>query len=217
MIVIPSINCNNEDCVRKTRDIFKNTTSKWMHIDVADGQFAPVVLCENAKEFKRVFEEDGFSANLEVHLMVKDPEPFVREWIAVNARRIIIHVESVRDIDAFRRIEEMCIASDVELGLAIKAETDNGKIEEFCEMVKFWSVLAVPIGFSGGEFNQLALNKISFIRELVPDSAIEVDGGINIETGSLARDAGADILISRSFILEKSDNPEKQYQTLVNI
>ncbi|KKU15658.1 hypothetical protein A3I34_00600 [Candidatus Jorgensenbacteria bacterium RIFCSPLOWO2_02_FULL_45_12] len=219
MIVIPSLGCRDENCVRSRKKILESFDPKWVHIDVADGKFAPVVLWGVAEEFRDMFfgESDTMvKMNMEAHIMADNPMFLVEEWIAAGAERITAHLEAVRTLENLRELETVCGARNVELGIAVMAETPNDMIEEFCDNVKFWSVLAVRPGLPGGEFKKEALDKIVFLRERAPESVIEVDGGINEETGKSAKDAGADILVSCAFIFN-SVNPEAAYKTLLDI
>lgn len=205
MVIIPVINCKEESCVRERIAIAEKLACEWVHIDVADGIFAPVLLWKNAEDFKSAIG-DGIRAKIEVHLMVSEPEKVLRDWIAVGAKRIIIHAESHFD---FSSVKEECDAHGVELGISIMAHTDVRTIDPFLSRVSFFQVLSVLPGFSGGVFNNFALSHISYIRAKTgSDVRIEVDGGIDADRARQTRDAGCDIATSSTFIFSSHDPNE---------
>lgn len=215
MIAIPSINCMDEECARKRIAVARSIETPWIHIDVADGVFAPVILLGDARNFFNIIREESFPGHVEVHLMVEHPEPRVREWIDAGAKRIIAHIEAIGDIGTLKKLQFLCGERDVELGCAVKKETPNEIIEPFLGNANFWTVLAVPAGFSGGAFDEArTLEKLAFLKERMPGCVAEVDGGMNEETAATVKERGADILVSGSFILGSSD-PKGSYQKLL--
>lgn len=217
MIAIPSINCTDRECARGKIAAARSVGTPWVHVDVADGVFAPVVLFGDARSFFDIVREGGFSGHVEVHLMVEYPELRVREWLAAGAKRIIVHVEAIGDVDTLKKLQFLCGERDVELGCAVKKETSNEALKPFLGNADFWTVLAVPAGFSGGVFDEArALEKLAFLKESAPGCVVEIDGGMNEKTGMLAKERGADIIVSGSFIFGSAD-PKGSYQKLLGI
>lgn len=217
MIVIPSLNCGNPECTREKTRVLNNIRASWVHVDVADGIFAPVVLSEDAAGIRKIFEEERYRGNIEAHLMVVHPENHVRAWLESGAQRILVHVEVISDIGIFKKVKSECDSFGAELGIAVKAATPETTIEPLLAHAAFWTILAVPIGFSGGIFEkEYALKKILFLREHIPGVVIEIDGGMNPETGISVKNAGADIIISGAFIFSNND-PKEAFRTLENL
>lgn len=217
MMVIPSLNCLNKECVHEKVRVSSSIGASWIHVDVTDGIFAPVILFGDVRGVSTIMAEEQFSAHIEVHLMVMDPEPYIRAWLASGAKRIIVHAESVRTVEVLKHFESMCTARGVEFGLAVKAETHNELIESFLDNVNFWTILAVPAGFSGGKFEEEnALEKISFLKDRMPECVVEIDGGMNDVTGRRVKERGADIIISGAFIFGNAD-PQDAYNKLCNV
>lgn len=207
MQIIPVINCPDFECVKKRLAQVSEIGCDWVHFDVSDGKFTPDETWNDPRKL-------SLKANLEVHLMAEKPEEIVNEWLRAGAKRIIIHLESFRGCEEkLNSIFEKCAEQSAEAMLAIKPETGVDELVPFLDELLFVQVLAVPPGPSGQKFNDSAVEKIKFLRERAPEISIEVDGGINLETMELVKEAGADIAAAGSFIFENS-NPGRAYRQL---
>ena len=206
MQIIPAINATSYAGAKK--QIEQATQfAEIIHIDVVDGKFAQNVTWGSPEELKT------FTADFEVHLMVDNPESVIEDWLKIGVKRIIIHLEAMTDPVY---ILETCEHYDAEAMLAINPGTEVEKLLPHTDEFKSFQLLAVNPGLAGQKFQRSIINKIEFLREKAPNAKIEVDGGINAETGELAKEAGADILVSASYIFE-SKNPKKTYEQLKNL
>lgn len=215
MEVIPAINCSDSKCVSERLEKVREFDSEWVHIDIADGKFAPVTTWNNPEELNSQLTTYNLQLNIEVHLMVEKPEEFVDEWLKIGAKRIIVHLEAI-NTNRLAKILEKCAEYDAESMLAINPETLVEEIFPYLDSLLFVQFLAVKPGFSDQKFDKAVLEKIKVLRERVPDIVIEVDGGINPETARMVKEAGADILVSASYIFNNPE-PYKAYQDLVEI
>jgi ribulose-phosphate 3-epimerase len=225
MHVFPVINCVDGDCARHKMTVAQTflRAGDFVHIDVADGIFT----------FHKTWNDTaGWAAlrvpfRLEVHLMVEHPERYIEPWLAVGARRFIIHVETLgggaekSGEKVFNEIVAKCAERGRERGaqvmLSSNPETPAGEFRPYFHKAWFYQVLAVHPGLAGQKFLPSALNKIRFLKKNAPDGIIiEVDGGINPETAKLAKEAGADIAVSASWIFE-NDDPRNKYEELRKI
>lgn len=203
MQIIPGINCSDSKCLREKIKKLEDVPSDWIHIDIADGKFAPI------RTWNKPEELISLRQNIEVHLMVEDPEKEVDKWIKVGAKRIIIHLEVLKKGNSdkiLNYILEKCSENDMELGIALNPETSIDELIPYLDVFLFVQILSVKPGFSGQEFNEEVIEKIEFLRERAPDIDIEVDGGVNPEVAKLVINAGANILVSTSYILENKDS-----------
>ena len=176
---------------------------------MGDGVFTPNVSWGNVEEFSFLATELPL-LRFEVHLMVVDPEKVMEQWFKAGAERVIIHLEAMSDPHF---VLEMAKRYEGGVMLAINPSTAVEALVPYLNSFTAFQVLAVPPGPSGQKFNLEVLEKIKFLRERAPNAIIEVDGGINPETAKLAKEAGANILVSASYIMNSPD-PKGAYQQL---
>ena len=210
MLVIPAINEVEFSEVSKKIGI-AGVFSSWIHIDIVDGRFASNITWNNPSELFAASSQP--SINIEAHLMVENPEAVIKDWIFTGVKRIVIQIEAIDSAKARSVLE---IADDVEIGLAVNPETPIEDALPYLENFKFILILGVNPGLAGRPFNEKILEKIKFLKNYYPNVIIEADGGINLETAKLVKEAGADIVVSASYIWG-SQNPEKAYQELTVI
>lgn len=102
------------------------------------------------------------------------------------------------------------------MGIALNSKTSWREIKKFIPFIKLVLIFGVRPGFSGQKFQPKVLNKIKSLRQVYPSIKIEIDGGINLEIGKKCLKAGADILVSGSYIL-RSKNIKEAIEKLKNI
>jgi ribulose-phosphate 3-epimerase len=213
-LIIPAINCRHfEEAVRRLRQAKKFLPAGgWLHLDVVDGRFAPNITWGNPSEF-RFLAAEAVDLNFEVHLMVERPEETVQAWWQAGVKRVIVHLEAMSD-------SALLLAAAEEAGgaimLAISPETPVETLLPYLASFSFFQVLAVAPGLAGQKFEPQILAKVKFLRQRAPNAKIEVDGGINPETAQQAKAAGADILVSASYIFNHPD-PSLAYQNLTAV
>ncbi len=175
----------------------------WVQVDVSDGKFAANATWNNPEDLK------GLDARifLEVHLMISDPARYIDQWIDSGAKRIIIHVEAVKGKlnQAVNNMIKKAHKAGIAFGIAINPESPLSVIEDLILKVDLVLLLAVSPGFGGQKFKEIVLEKIKSLQKTFPKVKIEVDGGINPKTGRKCIEAGADILVSGSYIFGSKD------------
>lgn len=174
-----------------------------------DGVFTPNVTWGNLEEFSHLATELPM-LRFEVHLMVANPEEVMESWLKAGAERVIVHIEAMSDP---HRILETVKRTGGEVMLAINPGTSTEMLAPYLNSFPAFQVLAVPPGPSGQKFDESVLEKIKFLREKAPNAIIEVDGGINPETAKLAKEAGANILVSGAYVMGSPD-PKGAYEEL---
>lgn len=179
--------------------------TEWVHLDVIDGKLAPNFTWNNPSEWKKL----GSFLKLEVHLMIKEPWKAIEDWIQGGAQRVIVHREAFKD-EELEKIEEIIKRGHQEkreVGLALNPETVVERLVELpliknLDLVLF---MAVQPGFQGQGFIEETLSKVKYFRSFHPHLNLGVDGGINPETAKKSVRAGANILVSGSFIVKSQD------------
>ncbi|MBI2576895.1 ribulose-phosphate 3-epimerase [Candidatus Woesearchaeota archaeon] len=203
--IVPAIIAKTQDELDQAIGKVKGFAGK-IQLDVMDGKFV------RNTSFLFDFKLPPLKAMLEAHLMVDHP----LAWIEKHASKvdlILFHKESKDPIaEVIRGVK----VRKRKVGIAINPDTPVKDIAGFLEMVDQVLVMTVHPGFYGSPFVSEALDKVTRLRKLMPQLAIEVDGGITDKTILKAAGAGANLFVSGSFIL-RSENPEKAYALLVKL
>ncbi|MFH0805740.1 MAG: ribulose-phosphate 3-epimerase [Patescibacteria group bacterium] len=183
--------------------------AEWAQLDVMDGKFVNNTTWQNPVDLKNL----ETNLNLEAHLMVKNPEEVIDQWIESGVKRIIIHYESTKKIT---EIIDKIKKAGLEVGLAINPETSLEVIGNFIEKIDLVLIMTVNPGFGGQDFLNESVDKIKQLRGEYKDVNIEVDGGINLKTASKVIQAGANFLAVGTAIF-KSDNIKEVINKFKNI
>lgn len=177
--------------------LMRASTANYLHLDVMDGKFVP------GKSFDhKLVKEIDTNLKKVVHLMVKQPEKVVDKYIKAGADSISFHVEATR---APKKLVEHLKKKKIRAGIALNPETPLKKIEKLLPIVDFVVVMTVNPGKEGQKMLKTPLKKVKSIRKKFPVKDIVVDGGINDKTAHLAIEAGANILVSSSYVFGSSD------------
>lgn len=197
-----------------------------VQIDVMDGVFVPEKswpYSENKNELQELasnrntipFWED---IDFEADLMLANPEQETQNWILCGASRIIVHIESVTDMDFIIAEVRDSISGKqidinkekhIEIGVALNIDTPNKIIEPWVNAIDFVQCMGVAkIGYQGQPFDKRAISKIEDLRERYPEVIISVDGGVNFESAARLIAAGATRLVSGSAILKNNNFEE---------
>lgn len=226
MKIIPAI--NEADFSKVKEKLLKAAGfSDWAQIDIADGKFTPHKIWNNPDGLKKSqVPSPKFQVNIELHLMVENPQDAIDGWLKTGAKRIIVHFEAIKnsaagnpdndESDIINFILAKCETAGAELGLAINPDTPAEELLPYLDKIKFIQILAVNPGLAGQGFQKSVLDKIKFLKELDGEYIniiVEVDGGINLETAKLCKQAGADILASASYIWN-SENQKAAFEEL---
>ncbi|MEK7634336.1 MAG: hypothetical protein AAB396_00405, partial [Patescibacteria group bacterium] len=203
MQIIPAINCADFECVKEKLQKIEEIGAGWAHIDVADGIFTPHKTWVNLKDLLGIKNQLS-NINLEIHLMIENPESVIDDWVKAGIKRIIIHIEAI-NIVKFKKLISRLAGQNIKIGLAINPKTPIENIVSYLSATassskRFVQILAVDPGLSGQKFQLQVLEKIKFLKKNYPDVVVEADGGINLETAEICKSAGADILVSFSYI-----------------
>lgn len=165
-----------------------------LHLDVMDGAFVPNitfgkdVISAIRKHTKLIFD---------IHMMVENPERYIKDMVDAGANSITIHAESTKHLD---RAINLIKSYGVKACVALNPATPISVVENVVYLLDMILVMSVNPGFGGQKFIPQALDKIQKLRELYPDIDIEVDGGINDKTAKLAKTAGANVLVAGSYV-----------------
>lgn len=169
-----------------------------IQVDVMDGQFVPNITFGPGivRALRNVV-----NVTLDVHLMIVEPERYLKEFADAGADRLFVHQEACIHL---HRVLQTIRELGIEAGVAINPATPLNVLEEILELADIIQVMTVNPGFGGQEFIQSQLSKISHLRQILDErgyrTPIAVDGGIDTTTAPLVVKAGATVLVAGSSI-----------------
>lgn len=189
--------------LKKDIEMINRSEADWLHLDIMDGVFVPnisfgfPVIEAVAKACKKP---------LDVHLMIVHPENYIKQVAATGAMIMNVHYEACTHLH--RTIQEIH-AAGMKAAVTLNPATPVCMLEDIINDVEMVLLMSVNPGFGGQKFIGNTLNKVKRLRQLIDNAGskalIEVDGGVQAETASLLVKAGADVLVSGSYIFKAAD------------
>ncbi len=198
------------------RDILMINQSEadWVHFDVMDGVFVPNISfgIPVIKAVKKITTKP-----LDVHLMIVNPDQFIKPFRESGADILTVHYEACTHL---HRTIGAIHAEGMQAGVALNPHTPVELLENIINDLDLVLLMSVNPGFGGQKFIQNTYQKVVKLRRLIlekgANAVIEIDGGVNLETGRLLVEAGADVLVAGSFVFD-SEDPAGTIHRLKNI
>lgn len=170
----------------------------WIHLDVMDGHFVPnITFGPDVVRALRPHTDKVF----DVHLMISPVEPYLEAFAAAGADVITVHPEATPHLD---RCLQVIRALGKKAGVALNPATPENVLDYVLDKVDLVLVMSVNPGFGGQAFIPAVVPKIERIRDMIRgrDIRLQVDGGVNPQTGALCARAGADVLVAGSAVFK---------------
>ena len=201
--ISPSILGGSFSNIEKIIIDLDKSKAEYIHFDVMDGDFVPNLtfgaqFISDVRKFSR--------KKFDVHLMINRVGKFLDEYIKAGSDIITFHYEINEDI---RKIISKIKNKGIKCGLAIKPSTTWSELLPYLDLIDQVTIMTVEPGFGGQKFMSNQVDKIKNISDHIKlkkmNVEVEIDGGINFETGKTCVEAGADILVAGSFLFNQGD------------
>ena len=208
--VSPSLLAADKNKLLDELKVAEKAGSEYIHWDVMDGIFVP-----NTSYKASEVKEYAKSHNMinDVHIMVADPEIEAPIFVEAGADLVTFHIEAVDSLEEAEAIINNLHNLKCKAGISIKPATEVETILPLLDKLDLVLVMSVEPGKGGQKFMPLAVEKIHKLRTFIDKNhlncLIEVDGGINDQTGQECRKAGADILVAGSYLFGHEDFIER--------
>ncbi len=211
IIISPSILSADFGHLAKDIEMINRSEAEWVHIDIMDGVFVPNIsfgfpVLKYVAELTR--------KPLDVHLMIVNPEKFIPEVKALGAYIMNVHYEACPHL---HRVVQQIKEAGMKPAVTINPATPVAMLQDIIQDVYMVLVMSVNPGFGGQKFIAHSVEKVRELRDLIENSGsralIEVDGGVNLETGARLVEAGADALVAGNAVFGASD-PEDMIKRL---
>lgn len=180
----------------------------YFHIDVMDGKFVENNTYELMKDYATTIKQIS-NIPLDVHFMTYFVKENIEQYIGLEPNIITFHIEAVKSKEEIYEIIDYIKDNNSRVGIAIKPDTKIEEVYEFLPFIHMILVMTVEPGRGGQGLIPKTVDKVKELREYAEKNRIEldieVDGGINIDTADLVKNAGANILVSGSGIIKSED------------
>ena len=194
IIIAPSLLAADFSDLKNEIQKVEKAGAEYLHLDVMDGAFVPnisfgaPVISSIRKHSNLVFD---------VHLMVENPDRFIKDFVDAGADIITVHVEATKHLN---RTAQLIKSYGKKVGISLNPSTPLEMIKHELKNIDMVLIMTVNPGFGGQAFIENMTDKIKELRALDANIDIEVDGGINAETGKKVKESGANILVAGSYI-----------------
>lgn len=195
-------------------EMINNSEADWFHCDVMDGSFVPNISFgfPIIKQISKVAKKP-----LDVHLMIVNPDKYISQVKDAGAYMMNVHYEACTHL---HRVVGAIHDAGMKAGVTLNPHTPVSLLEDILQDVDMVLLMTVNPGFGGQKFIEHSLTKVARLKEMILkrnlSTLIEVDGGVNLETGKLLIDVGADVLVAGNAVFADA-NPTGMIHKLKSI
>ena len=204
--IAPSLLSADSLNLQRDVEMINNSDADWLHLDIMDGVFVPNISFGfpvlNALK-------DVCKKPMDVHLMIVEPQKFINEVAATGAYMMNVHYEACTHLHrTITAIKE----AGMKAGVTLNPHTPVSLLEDIIQELDMVLLMSVNPGYGGQRFIEHSVEKVKELKKLIDrkglSTLIEVDGGVNAETGKRLVDAGADVLVAGNYVFKSPDPVE---------
>lgn len=215
-LIAPSVLAADFGNLQRDIEMINKSEADWFHIDIMDGVFVP-----NISYGMPVLEaiQKHARKTIDVHLMIIDPDRYIKEFAALGATNLSVHYEACTHL---HRTLQAIKAEGMKAGVALNPHTKVDLLEDVIGDIDLVCMMSVNPGFGGQSFIENTYKKVRDLKEIInrngASTLIEVDGGVTDKNAVQLIEAGADVLVAGSFVFKAEDPIQtiKNLKTLVN-
>lgn len=202
-LIAPSLLAADFMNLQRDVEMINQSEADWLHLDIMDGVFVPNISFgfPVLKGLKKICRKP-----MDVHLMIVEPHKFIREVAETGAYLMNVHYEACTHLH--RTIAGIREAG-MKAGVTLNPQSPVSLLEDIVQDVDVVMLMSVNPGYGGQTFIEHTVEKTRQLREMIDrkglNTLIEIDGGVNLETGKRLLEAGADVLVAGSFVFKAPD------------
>jgi ribulose-phosphate 3-epimerase len=203
LLISPAVLSCDFANIQRDVEMINNSSADWFHVDVMDGVFVPNI----SFGFPVIAAIKKYATKpLDVHLMIANPDQYIEEFKKAGADILTVHYEACPHL---HRTIQAIKAAGMKAGVALNPHTPVDLLQDVIRELDLVLIMSVNPGFGGQKFIQNAVLKVEQAKNLIhrfgSHALVEVDGGVNLETGNELVKAGADVLVAGSFVFGSAD------------
>ena len=199
--------------LERDTQMINDSAAEWIHFDVMDGVFVPNISF-GFPVLKAITKASH--KFMDVHLMIVEPERYVKRFAEAGANLVTVHYEAVKDLNETLKLIKSC---GIKAGVSIKPATPVEVLKDYLSEIDLVLIMSVEPGFGGQSFIPGSPDKVRSLRKMIDekglDTLIEIDGGVSSENAGMLFNAGCDVLVAGSAVFNSPD-PKAEIINMLN-